>query len=164
MRFSIPLLVFLTLTACQKPVGQDGRPVILTTADQLPDYVGGIVTVQGRVSSSGIPQIIGVDIALDDSSMAGSYAEATGVLYSWKVTPEAHAAMLVMDEMVMVRGPGTYYSLVSPSHLSQARPVDASPAGPLASVPPDGMTVEMMSIEIDEQPIEGTLPEDLPVD
>ena len=164
MRFYIPLLVTMMLVACQKPVGQDGRPVILTENDQLAQHIGEIVTVQGVVSSSRVPQIIGVDVSLEDPLMAGAYAEATGVLYSWSITPESHAAMLVMGDMVAVRGPGTYFSLVSPAHLAAVRPFNDSPAGPLGSIPPDGMDSTESGVEIDVTKIEGTFPEDLPVD
>ena len=164
MRLYIPLLVTMMLVACQKPVGQDGRPVILTKNDQLARHIGEIVTVQGLVSSSRVPQIIGVDVSLEDPLMAGAYAEATGVLYSWRVTAESHAAMLVMGDMVAVRGPGTYFSLVNPAYLAPVRSFNESPVGPLGSVPPDGMDQMESGIEIDVRRIEGTFPEDLPVD
>jgi len=164
MRFYIPLLVISILGACQKPIWHDGRPVILTENDQLASHVGEIVTVQGVVSSSSVPQIIGVDISLDDPEMAGSYAQATGVLYHWMITPEAHAAMLALNEMIEVRGPGTYFSLVSPAHLSPASPVIDSPAGPMGSIPPDGMDPVITGVEIDIQQVDERDQDDLMID
>ena len=163
MRLYIPLLVISLLTACQKPVGQDGRPVILTQNDQLAEHIGEIVTIQGMVTSSRVPQIVGVDISVDDPMMPGSYAQATGVLYSWTITPESHAAMLVLEEMMTVRGPGTYFSLVSPAYLSPARPLGDSPAGPLGSIPPDGLDPVLMGVEIEVSTNEAASPED-PID
>ena len=154
MRFYIPLLMISILGACQKPIGHDGRPVILTQEDQLAKHVGEIVTVQGVVSSSSIPQIIGVDISVDDPGMVGAYAQATGVLYHWTITPESHAAMLAMNDLIAVRGPGMYFSLVSPAHLSSVQPVGDSPAGPMGSVPPDGMDPVVEGIEIEMLPVD----------
>ena len=99
----LPILFLATATGCQKPTSQDGRPPILTHHDQLHRLVGELVTVQGRISRTKIPQIIGVDVALEVDTERGQYAEATGVLYTWKVTPEAHAAMLVMGDLVSRR-------------------------------------------------------------
>ena len=146
----LPILFLATAAGCQKPTSQDGRPPILTCHDQLHRLVGELVTVQGRISRTKIPQIIGVDVALEVETERGQYAEATGVLYTWRVTPESHAAMLVMGDLVATRGPGTYFSLVVPTALSAARPVLDAPAGPLGDTPLDGPGPNEAIIEIDE--------------
>ena len=124
MRLTTLLIALLgVLAGCQKPISNDGRPPILTHQDQLKDYVGQLVTLQGEVSQSKIPQIIGADVAIDADDMPAGYAEATGVLFTWTVTAQSHAAMLVMGEHVATRGPGIYYSVLIPTALSSARPV-----------------------------------------
>ncbi|MEE2908036.1 MAG: hypothetical protein VX527_09420 [Planctomycetota bacterium] len=146
----LPILLLAFMVGCQKPISNDGRPPILTKHDQLPHFVGELVTLQGRVSQAKIPQIIGVDVGLDGEAEPGDYAEATGVLFTWHVTAESHAAMLVMGDHVATRGPGTYYSVVVPTALSAARPVLDSPAGPLGSTPLDGPASVKGEIEIEE--------------
>ncbi|MCH2132852.1 MAG: hypothetical protein MK116_03785 [Phycisphaerales bacterium] len=142
----IVILVLFILVGCQAPASRDGRPVILDRSDHLDHHVGELVTIQGTVSRTRIPQIIGVDVG-EGSDLAGQYAEATGVLFCWTVTPEAHASMQVMGNLVATRGPGTYYSLVSPMVLAPVTPLLDSPAGPLGDAEMDDATGEMIEIE-----------------
>ena len=81
-------------------------------------------------------------MGLDGDVEAGDFAQATGVLFTWTVTPQSHAAMQVMGEHVVTRAPGIHYSVIVPTALSNARSVLQSPAGPLGDVPLDEVVDE----------------------
>ena len=146
----IPALLVLILCGCRGPRPQDGRPVVLTDSNEVERHVGQLVTVQGLVLNPGLPSILGVEIAATSPTPLGTYAQATGVLYQWEITPEAFAASQVMGDLMLQRGPGTHYRIVDPRALASALPLRLAPTGPLGE-DPSAEEVELQPvIEIDD--------------
>jgi|GEM_PF-2849177 len=95
-------------------------PVVLTSRDQLDAHVGQLVTLRGEVSNTKIPEILGVDVQSNHPDLRGQYAEATGVLHRYVVTPDEIEAANFAN-----RGAGVFYRLKDPDSAYEAsvRPV-----------------------------------------
>jgi len=141
MKLLIGLLVPCTLSACGS-VGSPSEPVVeetgsgdsssarivavVTSADQLDQYVGEVITIQGVVSNTKIPTILGVDVGSFDPDLRGQLAQASGLLQKTLVTEEQVAGADSAN-----RGAGTFYRLeeIHSDHEAAARPWRPDPAG-----------------------------------
>lgn len=96
------------------------QPAVLTSADQVDDHVGEIVTIRGEVSNTKIAMIIGVDVQSSNPDLRGQRAEATGLLRCYVVTTEQ-----VANAKYANRGPGVFYRLkdVDSDYVAPVRPV-----------------------------------------
>jgi hypothetical protein len=119
-----PLLamILLTLGGCWTEV-ELSNPVLITREEQRESAVGHPVTLQGVVSQTKIPTLVGVEI--DAGDLRGHPAVATGWLRKHVVTQED----LDRDDkkrggISAHSGPGTYYYLAD----SDGRLVRAAPA------------------------------------
>jgi ABC-type Fe3+-hydroxamate transport system substrate-binding protein len=81
-------------------------PPILTEESQIADYTGQVVCLQGFVSNTKIPQLLGVDITSDTPDLRGEKATATGILRMEIVKSKE------VDPYSANRGAGTFYQLV----------------------------------------------------
>lgn len=102
-------LVLLTLAACWSEV-ELSNPVLITREEQREAAVGHAVTLQGVISNSKIPTLVGVEV--DAGDLRGKPAVATGWLRKHVVTQED------LDREEKKRGgvfahsgPGTFYYL-----------------------------------------------------
>jgi len=81
---------------------------------QVDEHVGELVAIEGVVSNTKIPTILGVDVSSDSPDLRGERAAAVGVLHKWTVTQEELDAQIAERGVFAHRGPGTYYRLVDP--------------------------------------------------
>jgi hypothetical protein len=89
---------------------EEGQPILITRTGQLDGAVDQFVTIEGKVSPTKIPQILGVEV--DAIGMAGRNARATGILKKWTVTQEDIERQTAERGVFSHRGPGTFYRLV----------------------------------------------------
>jgi hypothetical protein len=108
---SILGLTLLALAGCWSEV-ELGNPVLITREEQREAAVGHAVTVQGVVSDSKVPTIVGVEVNAGSPSLRGMPAVATGWLRKRIVTKEdLDREDKKMGGISAHAGPGTYYSL-----------------------------------------------------
>jgi hypothetical protein len=88
-----------------------GSPPVLTSHSQLEAHVDRLVTIEGVVSETKIPTILGVDVEAEE---LGRRCRATGVLRKQVVTQEEIDERTARDGHFATRGPGTFYRLVEP--------------------------------------------------
>jgi hypothetical protein len=103
-----------TVSATKEPAA-----IVITRRADLDAAVGKRVTLEGVVSNTKIPTILGVDVVSDNPDLRGKMARASGILHRTTVTREALDREIAKRGMFAHRGPGTYYRLVP------ARPNDA---------------------------------------
>jgi hypothetical protein len=104
---------------------------VITSADDLDKYVGRLVAVQGVVSNTKLPTIIGVWIARPPDELTEREAFAVGILTKFVVTEADYKKM--QDEArkrgnlvgIAHPGPGVYYQLYADLNWkkAEARPV-----------------------------------------
>src|SRR5689334_20295904 len=102
---------------------------LLTSRENLDDHVDTQVTIQGEVSNTKLPQILGVEIGTFNVELRGKLATATGVLKKIIVTEEDIKridAKFGGKVTPARRGAGTFYRLVDPKTdmIAQAREVE----------------------------------------
>jgi hypothetical protein len=85
---------------------------IITDKDHLDEYVGQLVVVQGVVTNTKIPTIMGIDVCSDSPDLRGQSAIVVGVLHKWIVTREELDRQVAKRGWFAHRGPGTFYRLV----------------------------------------------------
>jgi hypothetical protein len=89
--------------------GTEG-PLVLTRLEDREAAVGKLVTIEGEVSNTKIPQILGIDVSAE--SLREKRARATGILKKRTVTQEELDREIAKHGMFANRGPGTFYRLV----------------------------------------------------
>jgi hypothetical protein len=120
--FNIFIFLCLFLFSCRSlPDSADKTPVITSHA-KLDNYVGEVITIEGKVSRTKLPTIIGVDIKAD-YNLSDKKCRATGKLLKG-ITTEEEAAQL-QQKGVAHRGAGTFYRLgdVNSGETAKAYPV-----------------------------------------
>ncbi len=84
---------------------------IVTSAEDIPQYDGQIITIRGRMLNTKLPTVLGVDVAEGKPSLRGQLVEATGQLRKTIVTEEQLPGR---GELTYAhRGAGVFYHLHS---------------------------------------------------
>lgn len=105
-------LAFVLAAGCGAPSATaPATPPVLTSADAIEANVGRLVTLEGVVTQTKIPTILGVEIDLDTPTMRGQRARARGLLKKTVVTPAEIAEEKARSGEVATRGAGTFYRL-----------------------------------------------------
>ncbi len=89
--------------------------VVITSPDERDKHVGAVVTVEGEVSGTKLPQIAGVDVEVDEEhDPHNKVARATGILRKTVVTKEELDRAIAEHGQFAHRGAGTFYRLEAP--------------------------------------------------
>lgn len=103
-------LICVCILGCSKKITEIKSNIpVLTDKKDLDQYVGKTITIQGVVSNTKVPTIIGVDVDSFNPDLRGKKAQATGVLIKWTVDPKD------VDPYSQNRGAGTFYRLKDPN-------------------------------------------------
>jgi hypothetical protein len=99
----------------------DGSPPVLTREDQIEAHVGRVVTLEGVVSRSKIPTLLGVDVNADsEHDLRGKRARATGTIVKSTVTQQELDEQIARLGQFANRGSGTFYRLSGERGLARA--------------------------------------------
>jgi hypothetical protein len=99
----------------------DDSPLLITRMEQLDAAVGKQVVIQGEVTNTKIPTILGVDVVSNHPDLRGQQAQARGILRKWTVTKEQLDKEWAKYGPLPGRGPRTYYRLVRPDSQDDAQ-------------------------------------------
>jgi len=90
----------------------DDAPLkVVTKKEQRDRFVGSAVTLEGVVSNTKLPTILGVDVETGSPDLRGKRARASGVLRKSVVTAAHLKEGEARHGIVANRGPGTFYHL-----------------------------------------------------
>jgi hypothetical protein len=126
MRIALHSLVVLALLGCgsaedaKAPVSPQptiaySQPdslevvAIVTSAEDIPQYDGQIITIRGLMTNTKLPTVLGVDVREGDPDHRGQFVQATGQLRKSIVSEEQVLSM--RERMIAHRGAGVFYHL-----------------------------------------------------